>query len=49
MEFLITIIIIGAALFFLPYAIAAVAAVFAIFVTLLVGFVALIKSFGRKS
>lgn len=48
MEILITIIIVGAALFFLPYVLAAVMAVVAIFVALIVGFVALVKSFGRK-
>lgn len=48
MEFLITIITVGAAVYFLPYFFAAVMAVVAVFVGLIAGFVTLVKSFGRK-
>jgi hypothetical protein len=48
MEVLITIIIIGAAIFFFPYVLAAGMALIAIFVALIAGLVAVVKSFGRK-
>jgi predicted anti-sigma-YlaC factor YlaD len=48
MEFLIGLLIFGAVIFLLPYIIGGVLAIVGVFIAVLAGFVALIKSFGRK-
>jgi hypothetical protein len=48
MEFLIGLLIFGAVIYLLPYIIAGVLAVVAVFVGIIALFVAFVKSFGRK-
>ena len=48
MEFLIGLLIFGAVIYLLPYIIGGFVIIFGLFIAVLAGFVALIKSFGRK-
>jgi hypothetical protein len=48
MEFLIGLLIFGAVIYLLPYILAGIMMLAGIFIAIIVGFVALIKSFGRN-